>query len=235
MMDRAVRFLELDWNAITARLDEDGYAILDALLPIDECQALAARYTDDTLFRSHIDMARHGFGRGSYKYFSYPLPDLVASLRTALYPGLARIANDWNARLGIEVTYPARHEAYLETCHAAGQTRPTPLLLEYGPDDYNRLHQDVYGEYVFPLQAAVLLSAPDNFTGGEFILSEQRPRMQTRAEVVPLTQGDAVIFPVRQRPAQGARGAYRVTMRHGVSRIRSGHRQTLGVIFHDAT
>ncbi|MFT6581329.1 MAG: hypothetical protein ACJAU6_001763 [Alphaproteobacteria bacterium] len=235
MMDRAARLLGLNWNAITARLDEDGYAILDALLPADECQALAARYTDDTLFCSHIDMARHGYGRGAYKYFSYPLPDLVASLRTALYPGLARIANDWNARLGIEVTYPARHEAYLETCHAAGQTRPTPLLLEYGPDDYNRLHQDVYGEHVFPLQAAVLLSASDDFTGGEFILSEQRPRMQTRAEVVPLTQGDAVIFPVRQRPAQGARGAYRVTMRHGVSRIRSGHRQTLGVIFHDAT
>ncbi|MGY8960427.1 MAG: 2OG-Fe(II) oxygenase, partial [Alphaproteobacteria bacterium] len=179
MMDRAARLLGLNWNAITARLDEDGYAILDALLPADECQALAARYTDDTLFCSHIDMARHGYGRGAYKYFSYPLPDLVASLRTALYPGLARIANDWNARLGIEVTYPARHEAYLETCHAAGQTRPTPLLLEYGPDDYNRLHQDVYGEHVFPLQAAVLLSASDDFTGGEFIL-RVRPEILRR-------------------------------------------------------
>jgi uncharacterized protein len=234
MIDIDTRLSGLNWDSITAQLNEDGYAILDSLLPVDDCQALAACYEEAALFRSHIDMARHGFGRGTYKYFCYPLPDLVASLRAALYPGLARIANDWNARLGIEGTYPADHRAYLEICHAAGQTRPTPLLLEYGSGDFNRLHQDLYGERVFPLQAAVLLSAPDDFSGGEFILSEQRPRMQTRAEVVPLTQGDAVIFPVRQRPMEGARGAYRVTLRHGVSRIRSGHRQTLGVIFHDA-
>ena len=234
MTDSAKRLSGLDWHAITTQLNDDGYAILDSLLTGEDCRKLAACYTRDTLFRSHIDMARHGYGRGTYKYFSYPLPDLVSNLRTVLYPGLARIANDWNARLGVDIAYPADHAAYLEACHAAGQTRPTPLLLEYGENDFNRLHQDLYGEHVFPLQLTVLLSALDDFTGGEFILSEQRPRMQTRAEVVPLTQGGAVIFPVRQRPVQGARGAYRVTMRHGVSRIRSGHRQTLGVIFHDA-
>ena len=235
MSDLDHRIETLDWRNIAAQLEADGYAVIESLLSASDCESLAAIYSEDAKFRSHIIMARHGYGRGSYKYFAYPLPERVARLRTLLYPGLARIANDWNARLGIETPYPDEHDAYLKICHAAGQLRPTPLLLEYGPDDFNRLHQDLYGEHVFPLQTAVLLSAPgEDFTGGEFILSEQRPRMQTRAEVIPLTQGDAVIFPVRQRPVEGVRGAYRVNMRHGVSRIRSGRRHTLGVIFHDA-
>jgi hypothetical protein len=196
---------------------------------------MAALYEADERFRSKVVMERHGFGRGEYKYFNYPLPALVADLRTSLYPHLAAIANRWNAALGIDVRYPAAHSAFLARCHAAGQTKPTPLMLRYGAGDYNCLHQDLYGEHVFPLQATILLSDPDrDFTGGEFVLTEQRPRMQSRPEVVPLCQGDAVIFAVQHRPVQGSRGAYRVNMRHGVSRVRRGHRQTLGVIFHDA-
>ena len=201
----------------------------------DECAALAGLYAHDEPFRSRVIMARHGFGRGEYKYFAYPLPETVAALRDALYPPLAAIANRWNAALGIATRYPAEHDAYLERCHAAGQTRPTPLLLQYDEGDYNCLHQDLYGEHVFPLQATVLLSRPGvDFTGGEFVLTEQRPRMQSRAEVVPLAQGEAVIFPVHHRPVQGTRGVYRVNMRHGVSRLRGGRRHTLGIIFHDA-
>ncbi len=225
----------IDWERIGACLDDDGYASLSSVLSGDECAALAASYDEDDRFRGRVVMARHGFGSGEYRYFAYPLPGIVAALRTALYPGLAGIANRWNEALGIGERYPADHEAYLERCHAAGQTRPTPLLLRYGAGDYNRLHQDHYGEHVFPLQAVFLLSEPgEEFTGGEFVLTEQRPRMQSRAEVVPIGRGDAVIFPVRQRPMRGARGFYRVTTRHGVSRVRSGARHTLGIIFHDA-
>jgi hypothetical protein len=200
-----------------------------------ECAALRGLYGRDAPFRSRIVMARHGFGRGEYKYFAYPLPEIVAALRAALYAPLADVANRWNEAMGIAVRYPTGHAAYLARCHAAGQSKPTPLLLQYGAGDYNCLHQDVYGEHVFPLQAAFLLSRPnDDFAGGEFVLTEQRPRMQSRAEVVSLQRGEAVIFPVRHRPVQGARGVYRVNMRHGVSRLRSGSRHTLGVIFHDA-
>ena len=216
-------------------LDAYGCAVTAPLLTPDECEALAALYPADAPFRSRVIMARHGFGRGEYKYFAYPLPEPIAELRTALYPLLAEIANRWNEAMGIEVRYPASHRAYLDRCHKAGQPKPTPLLLQYGPGDYNCLHQDLYGEHVFPLQATVLLSKPDtDFHGGEFVLTEQRPRMQSRAEVVPLAQGQAVIFPVHHRPVQGTRGVYRVNMRHGVSRIRDGRRHTLGVIFHDA-
>ena len=216
-------------------LDENGYALLRAVLLPEECRALAALYDAETGFRSRVVMARHGYGRGEYKYFAYPLPALIEGLRSALYPPLAAIANRWNEALRIRSRFPARHADYLAQCHGAGQTRPTPLLLRYGEGDYNRLHQDLYGELVFPLQATALLSAPGrDFTGGEFVLIEQRPRMQSRAEIVPLAQGDLVIFPVRERPVRGARGHFRVTMRHGVSRLRSGHRDTLGIIFHDA-
>jgi hypothetical protein len=233
--DFAGRFDGLDWPRLIADLDARGNAVVERVLSIEQCRQLTAIYAQEQPFRSRVIMSRHGFGRGEYKYFSYPLPAVVAQLRTALYPHLAPIANDWNARLGIDVAYPPAHEAFLKRCHAAGQTLPTPLLLQYEPDDYNCLHQDLYGEHVFPLQIAVLLSAPEaDFTGGEFVMTEQRPRMQSRPEVVPLKQGDGVIFAVHHRPVQGTRGIYRVKLRHGVSRIRSGHRHTLGVIFHDA-
>jgi hypothetical protein len=232
--DIAARVAALDWPALAAALDAHGCATTGTILTADECSALRDLYGAEEPFRSRIVMARHGFGRGEYKYFVYPLPEIVAALRAALYPPLADIANRWNEAMGIAVRYPAEHAAYLARCHAAGQSKPTPLLLQYGTGDYNCLHQDVYGEHVFPLQIAFLLSRPnDDFAGGEFVLTEQRPRMQSRAEVVSLQRGEAVIFPVRHRPVQGARGIYRVNMRHGVSRLRSGSRHTLGVIFHD--
>jgi uncharacterized protein len=225
----------LDWPAIEGELDAFGCAIAPKLLTAEDCHGLAALYADDTPFRSRIVMAAHGFGRGEYKYFADPLPDLVLALRRELYRRLAPTADRWNAAMGVAVRYPAEHEAFRTRCRDAGQTRPTPLLLRYGPGDYNCLHQDVYGEHLFPLQVAILLSEPGrDFTGGEFVLTEQRPRMQSRAEVVNLGQGDGAIFAVRERPAQGARGPYRVNLRHGVSRIKSGERFTLGVIFHDA-
>jgi len=229
------RVAGLDWEGIAARLDTDGYAVTGPVLSPEECAALTATYNVDERFRSRIVMARHGFGRGEYKYFAHPLPQAVAELRAALYPFLSSIANRWNGVLGIAVRYPDDHAAFLARCHGAGQTKPTPLLLHYGAGDYNCLHQDIYGEHVFPLQVTFLLSVPGrDFTGGEFVLTEQRPRMQSRADVVPLGQGDGVIFPVRQRPVRGTRGHYRVTLRHGVSRVRSGQRYTLGIIFHDA-
>jgi Uncharacterized protein conserved in bacteria len=215
-------------------LDARGNAVVERLLAPAQCRSVAALYEADERFRSKIVMARHGFGRGEYKYFSYPLPPLVAELRASLYPHLAAIANRWNVALGIDIRYPAAHRAFVARCHAAGQTRPTPLLLRYGAGDYNCLHQDLYGEHVFPLQATILLSDESDFAGGEFVLTEQRPRMQSRPEVVSLHQGDAVIFAVQHRPVQGSRGIYRVNMRHGVSRVRRGNRQTLGIIFHDA-
>ncbi|WCM29925.1 2OG-Fe(II) oxygenase [Sphingomonas sp. QA11] len=209
--------------------------MLPGLLSAAECDATAALYGPGPAFRSHVVMARHGFGQGEYRYFAYPLPPLVAGLRGALYPRLAPIANRWNERMGIDVRFPGDHAAFLDRCHEAGQSRPTPLLLRYGAGDYNCLHQDLYGEHVFPLQVAILLSAPgEDFTGGEFVLTEQRPRMQSRAEVVPLARGDAVVFAVNQRPHRGTRGDYRVALRHGVSKVRTGHRHTLGIIFHDA-
>jgi hypothetical protein len=233
--DVQARLVPADWEEIGTDLDARGSAVIERALSPAHCRATAALYEADERFRSKVVMERHGFGRGEYKYFNYPLPPLVADLRTSLYPHLAAIANRWNAALGIDVRYPAAHSAFLARCHAAGQTKPTPLMLRYGAGDYNCLHQDLYGEHVFPLQATILLSDPDrDFTGGEFVLTEQRPRMQSRPEVVPLHQGDAVIFAVRHRPVQGLRGVYRVNMRHGVSRVRRGHRQTLGVIFHDA-
>ncbi|WFU58780.1 2OG-Fe(II) oxygenase [Bradyrhizobium pachyrhizi] len=225
----------LDWDRITTDLDGQGCAVLNSLLTPEECDAIAALYPDDSQFRGRIVMSRHGFGRGEYKYFSYPLPDLIAELRPALYARLTATANCWNETMGIDIRYPPSHAAFLKRCHDAGQTRPTPLLLQYGEGDYNCLHQDLYGEHVFPIQVAILLSQPGrDFTGGEFVLTEQRPRMQSRPEVVPLTKGDAVAFAVHYRPVQGTRGPYRVNLRHGVSRIRSGHRHTVGVIFHDA-
>ena len=230
-----MRIAALDWPQVVGALDAVGHAVVGPLLTPAECAALAAAYDDDALFRSRVVMARHGFGQGEYKYFAYPLPETVAALRAALYPPLAEIANHWRAALGEAGAFPPDHAAYLARCHKAGQRRPTPLLLRYGPGDYNRLHQDLYGEQVFPLQATILLSDPvRDFTGGEFVLTEQRPRMQSRAEVVPLGQGEAVIFPVNRRPVQGARGVYRSAMRHGVSRLRTGRRLTLGIIFHDA-
>jgi len=233
--DLASRVEALDWAAIADDLDRHGCAVTAPLFDAGECAALAELYPADAPFRSRVVMARHGFGRGEYKYFAYPLPEPVATLRTALYPHLAAIANRWNEAMGVAARYPDEHAAYLQRCHKARQSRPTPLLLQYGPGDYNCLHQDLYGEHVFPLQATVLLSRPgEDFSGGEFVLTEQRPRMQSRAEVVPLSQGCAVIFPVHHRPVQGSRGVYRVNMRHGVSRIRAGARHTLGVIFHDA-
>jgi uncharacterized protein len=231
----AARVEDVDWTRIASELDEQGCAVIDKLLTPQQCTALAALYPDDAHFRSRIVMGRHGFGRGEYKYFSYPLPDIIAELRPALYAPLSSVANRWNEAMGIDVRYPESHDASLKRCHAAGQTRPTPLLLQYGEGDYNCLHQDLYGEHVFPLQVAILLSEPGrDFTGGEFVLTEQRPRMQSRPEVVPLRQGDAVVFAVHHRPVQGSRGFYRVNLRHGVSRIRSGKRHTAGLIFHDA-
>jgi hypothetical protein len=231
----AARLAAIDWQAVSAGLDAYGCAVIENLLATEECRKLAALYDEETRFRSRVVMARHGFGRGEYKYFAYPLPPDVAKLRAAVYPRLAPVANRWNQAMKIAARFPDTHAAFLKRCHAAGQTRPTPLLLRYGPGDYNCLHQDLYGEHVFPLQLAILLSRPEeDFTGGEFVLTEQRPRMQSRAEVVPLRQGDGVIFAVHQRPVQGTRGTYRVTMRHGVSRLRSGQRHTLGIIFHDA-
>jgi uncharacterized protein len=224
------------WTDVSANLDSYGWATVDKILTADECQGIARLYDDDSRFRSHVVMARHGFGRGEYKYFRYPLPDIIADLRTALYGRLAPLANRWNQSMGIDVRYPDAHADFVERCHKAGQTRPTPLLLQYDPGDYNCLHQDLYGEHVFPFQVAFLLAEPEkDFTGGEFVLTEQRPRMQSRAEVVPLRRGDGVIFAVHHRPVQGTRGVYRVNLRHGVSRLRSGRRHTVGVIFHDAT
>jgi hypothetical protein len=231
----AERVAAVDWPALAAALDEYGYATTPALLDRDECRGLAALYGDDGAFRSRVVMQRHAYGRGEYKYFRYPLPGLVEALRRAIYPHLAPIANRWRERLREEGRFPAALDPYLAECHRAGQERPTPLILKYGAGDYNCLHQDLYGALVFPLQLTVLLSDPaEDFTGGEFLLVEQRPRVQSRGEVVPLGQGEAVIFPVHHRPVEGTRGPYRVTMRHGVSRIRSGTRCTLGIIFHDA-
>jgi hypothetical protein len=231
----AARSQALDWGLVAQDLDARGSAVLERLLSPEDCQALADLYPVDSAFRSRIVMGRHGFGRGEYKYFSYPLPDIIAALRTTLYRHLAPLANHWNGAMGIDVRYPAEHAGFITRCHEAGQLKPTPLLLQYGVGDYNCLHQDLYGEHVFPLQVAVLLSEPSrDFTGGEFVMTEQRPRMQSRAEVVPLRQGDAVVFAVHHRPVQGTRGVYRVNLRHGVSRIRSGHRHTVGIIFHDA-
>lgn len=233
--DPAAHVDVLDWPQITAELDAQGCAVLKGLLTPEQCRAVAALYPEDANFRSRIVMGRHGFGRGEYKYFAYPLPDLIAQLRPALYARLQPVANHWNEAMAIDIRYPDSHAAFLKRCHEAGQARPTPLLLQYEAGDYNCLHQDLYGEHVFPIQVAILLSEPGrDFTGGEFVLTEQRPRMQSRAEVVPLAQGDAVAFAVHHRPVQGTRGTYRVNLRHGVSRIRSGQRHTLGVIFHDA-
>jgi len=226
----------VNWEAVAVDLDAQGWAVLPGLLRAHECDGVAGLYDGSDGFRSRVVMARHGFGRGEYRYFAYPLPPLIEDMRTSLYRHLAPIANRWHENLGMEGRFPAEHEAFLERCHAASQTRPTPLLLRYGPGDYNCLHQDLYGEHVFPLQVAALLSAPgEDFEGGEFVLTEQRPRMQSRAMVVSLRKGDAVVFAVNSRPVQGSRGAYRVSMRHGVSALRSGHRHTLGIIFHDAT
>jgi hypothetical protein len=223
-------------NQLEQDLDARGSAVIDQLLSPAQCDELAGLYSAEDRFRSRVLMGRHGFGQGEYKYFRYPLPGIVARLRTALYPRLAPIANRWNAAMGIKARFPESHAQFLKRCHAAGQRRPTPLLLQYGAGDYNCLHQDLYGEHVFPLQLTILLSQPGrDFTGGEFVMSEQRPRMQSRAEVVPLGKGDAVVFAVRHRPVQGARGIYRVNLRHGVSRVRSGRRHTAGIIFHDAT
>ena len=229
------RLARIDWTEVGRELDSFGAAVIGGMLTARQCRDIAALYDADDIFRSRIIMGRHGFGSGEYQYFAYPLPDLVAGLRDAIYPHLAPIANRWNERLGIAIRYPASHREYLGRCHAAGQSRPTPLLLRYGPGDYNCLHQDLYGEHVFPLQVACLLSRPHkDFTGGEFLLTEQRPRMQSRAEVVSLGQGDAVVFAVHHRPVEGRRGCYRVNLRHGVSRVRSGLRHTLGIMFHDA-
>jgi uncharacterized protein len=233
--DVAARIGELDWERVLQELDERGNAVLEDILTPVACHDMSDLYRKDNLFRSQVVMARHGFGRGEYKYFSYPLPRLVEELRESLYPRLAPAANRWNEAMDIDIRYPEKLADFTQRCHDAGQLRPTPLLLQYGEGDYNCLHQDLYGEHVFPIQVAVLLSEPGrDFVGGEFVLTEQRPRMQSRPEVVSLRQGDAVAFAVHHRPVRGKRGAYRVNMRHGVSRLRSGHRHTLGIIFHDA-
>jgi hypothetical protein len=224
-----------DWERVSQELDAQGSAMLERVLSAEECESLAALYLEDGPFRSRVVMARHGFGRGEYKYFRYPLPEIMADLRTAIYARLAPIANRWNGAMGVDVRYPEEHADFIKRCHDAGQSRPTPLLLQYMEGDYNCLHQDLYGEHVFPIQVTILLSEPaKDFTGGEFVLTEQRPRMQSRAEVVTLRQGDAVAFAVHHRPVRGTRGTYRVNLRHGVSRLRSGHRHSLGIIFHDA-
>ena len=224
-----------DWQGIEKELDRHGNAVMEHLLSPEECRTIAGLYPKDEIFRSRVVMGRHGFGRGEYKYFSYPLPDLLGGLRTAVYPHLVPIANHWNEAMGIDARYPEKHADFIEYCHKAGQVRPTPLLLQYGAGDYNCLHQDLYGEHIFPLQLAILLSNPGaDFDGGEFVMTEQRPRMQSRPMVVPLRQGDGVVFAVHNRPVQGTRCTYRVNLRHGVSRIRSGHRHTVGIIFHDA-
>jgi hypothetical protein len=229
------RMDHLDWHGITKELGAVGSAVLPGILLSHECQSVAALYPDDQLYRSRVVMGRHGFGRGEYKYFKYPLPALIQNLRTELYSRLAPIANSWNQAMSIDARYPEQHIDFVRRCHDAGQHRPTPLLLQYGEGDYNCLHQDLYGEHAFPIQVAILLSEPArDFTGGEFVLTEQRPRMQSRPEVVPLRQGDGVAFAVHHRPVQGTRGVYRVNLRHGVSRVRSGQRHTLGIIFHDA-
>lgn len=231
----ASRINALDWPSLEQDLDRDGCATIKGLLNPEQCADLSALYAQPALFRSHVIMARHGFGRGEYRYFRYPLPDIVACLRGTLYSRLVPLANRWNERMGLPGRFPTEHAAFLQRCHDAGQERPTPLLLQYGPQDYNCLHQDLYGEHVFPLQVAILLSAPgEDFTGGEFVLTEQRPRMQSRPMVMSLDKGDALIFAVHQRPVKGVRGDYRVNLRHGVSRLHSGKRHTLGVIFHDA-
>lgn len=233
--DLGERVGAVDWERTSRDLDAQGNAMIEGLIAPAECEALTGLYAEDGLFRSQIVMERHGFGRGEYKYFGYPLPEIIAGLRTAIYPRLAPVANRWNMALGIDTRFPEEHADFIARCHDAGQTRPTPLLLRYGAGDYNCLHQDLYGEHVFPIQVAILLSEPGrDFTGGEFVITEQRPRMQSRPEVVPLSQGDAVVFAAHHRPVQGARGVYRVNLRHGVSRIRSGHRRTVGIIFHDA-
>ena len=224
-----------DWQSIGRDLDQQGNAIVKQLLSPEECLAIASLYSNDDVFRSRVVMERHGFGRGEYKYFRYPLPDLLSELRTRVYPRLVPIANSWNEVMGINERYPCNHAEFVERCRKAGQTRPTPLLLQYGVGDFNCLHQDLYGEHVFPLQLAILLSDPrTDFTGGEFVMTEQRPRMQSRPMAVPLRQGDGVVFAVHNRPVQGTRSTYRVNLRHGVSRIRSGQRHTVGIIFHDA-
>jgi len=232
----ADRVASAGWSGIAADLDTEGHAVLERLLAPQECRALAALYSDESRFRRTVVMAQHGYGRGEYKYFDDPLPEPVAELRTALYARLAPVANDWNARLGAELRYPAVHADFRELCHEAGQRRPTPLLLRYRAGDYNCLHQDLYGALAFPFQVAILLSEPGvDFTGGEFLLLEQRPRRQSRGDVVPLGQGDAVIFAVHHRPVESPRGVSRATMKHGVSRVRSGERLVAGIIFHDAT
>lgn len=229
------RIKQYDWTGVRNELNAFGCGVLGNLLTPEECSEIAALYAHEEYFRSHIIMARHGFGRGEYRYFTYPLPDLVADLRAGLYPYLADVANDWNSHMGLTQRYPATHGDFLRSCHDVGQARPTPLLLQYEAGDFNCLHQDLYGDLAFPVQVAILLSEPGkDFTGGEFVLTEQRPRMQSRVEVVPLRRGDAVVFAVHNRPVQGTKGYYRVNLRHGVSRVRSGHRRTLGIIFHDA-
>jgi len=226
---------DIEWERVYRELDAEGNAVIKDLMASDECDEVRDLYQDEKIFRSQVVMERHGFGRGEYRYFSYPLPDLITTLRTSLYPHLVSIANRWNEAMGFDIRYPATHADYIKRCHESGQTKPTPLLLKYGPDDYNCLHQDLYGAHVFPLQIAILLSEPNrDFTGGEFVMTEQRPRMQSRPLVVSLRKGDGVVFAVNHRPVQGRKSVYRVNMRHGVSRLRSGSRYTLGIIFHDA-
>ena len=232
----SLRVGKIDATALECDLEAQGWSVLPGVLTSPQCDDIAAMYDKDNGFRSRVVMARHGFGRGEYRYFEYPLPSLIQGLRTMLYPRLVPIANQWHERMGMNARFPASHDEFIARCAAAGQTRPTPLLLRYGAGDYNCLHQDLYGEHVFPLQVAVLLSEPgSDFSGGEFVLTEQRPRMQTRASVVPLGKGDAVVFAVNSRPVRGTRGDYRVKLRHGVSKVSEGHRHTLGIIFHDAT